>query len=142
MQEDGTLTVEEDGSRLVFGCTASEEPEASPLPVAEPSADYADLMGVRYVMVSAEMSGYAVSPAQMGGLEYALVFLEDGTCDFVIAGTALPLTWTPGTAQTQSGTSDAFLIDYYGTTMSAVVTDAGFDMNYMDSMLIHYEAEE
>lgn len=142
--EDGLLSVEDSGSKMVFGRGASENVggKIAPSSIAEPSGDYSARMGIQYVMVSAEMSGYTVSPEQMGSLEYALLFRDDGSCDFVIAGTSLPMKWTLGTAETEDGVADAFLIDYYGTPLSAVVTEAGFDMNYMDSMLIHYEAAE
>ena len=90
-------------------------------------------------MDSAEVQGYTMSAEMMGGLEYSLVFHEDGTVDFVMAGTAIPgLKWTQQTIETESGAAEAYVIDYYGNPLNAVLTDVGFDMNYFDSMLIHF----
>ena len=80
--------------------------------------------------------------ADMLGAEYSLTFHADGTMDFVIAGTALPgMTWTQGVAQTESGEADAYLVDYYGNQMEAILTEEGFDLNYFDSMLMHFIPE-
>lgn len=43
--------------------------------------------------------------------------------------------------QTDAGEAAAFLVDYYGNTLEAVWTEEGFDMNYFDSMLMHFAPE-
>ena len=37
--------------------------------------------------------------------------------------------------------ADAFLIDYYGNVMEAIWTEEGLDLNYFDSMLMHFVPE-
>ena len=79
----------------------------------------------------------------------------------VLAGTvtaAHPLTnatfvWNMGkTEETPAAAEDVrfgwtmldsgnFQIDFYGTLSEIVWTDAGFDMNYMDAMLMHFIPE-
>ena len=78
----------------------------------------------------------------MLGGEYSLTFHADGTVDFVMVGASVPgLSWTQGTVLTDAGEAEAFIVDYYGNTLEAVCTEQGFDMNYFDSMLMHFEAE-
>ena len=116
----------------------SGEPEA---PVSD-GIDMADRMETKYVMESAEVQGYTMTPEQLGGLAYALAFHADGSVEFTMAGTEVPgLTWTQVTAQTDAGEAQACIIDYYGTPLSAVLTQTGFDMNYFDSMIIHFAPE-
>ena len=72
----------------------------------------------------------------MLGGEYSMVFHEDGSAGFVVVGNEMPgATWT----LLDNGN---FEVDFYGTLMEVVWTDAGFDMNYMDSMLMHFVPEE
>ena len=79
--------------------------------------------------------------AMLGG-EYSVIFHEDGSMDFVLAGTAIPgLTWTQGTVQTDAGDAPAVLVDYFGTPLTALWTAEGFDLNYFDSMLMHFVPE-
>ena len=155
--EDGTLCADEDGAKLIFShdaAAAPAEPEApvepetpvepeAPVepetPVEPATSDALQRMEVRFVMDSAEVQGYTMSAQMMGGLEYSLVFHEDGSVDFVMAGTAIPgLKWTQQAIETDAGMVDAYVIDYYGSPLNAVLTDVGFDMNYFDSMLIHF----
>jgi hypothetical protein len=44
--------------------------------------------------------------------------------------------------QTETGEATAYVVDYYGNRLEAVWTDEGFDMNYFDSMLMHFVPEE
>ena len=144
LQPDGTLTMEEDGAKLIFARTdGAAQPEPDDLPGADlpehPAAE--DRLERKYVCASAEVEGFAMD-ADMLGAEYSLTFHADGTMDFVIAGTALPgMTWTQGVAQTESGEADAYLVDYYGNQMEAILTEEGFDLNYFDSMLMHFIPE-
>ena len=122
---------------------APTEPEApaEPETPAEPAATF-DRLETKFVMTGAEIQGYSMTPDQLGGLEYALVFHADGAVEFTMAGTSVPgLTWTQGTVQTDAGEAEAYIIDYYGSPLTAVLTQTGFDMNYFDSMLIHFGPE-
>ena len=79
-----------------------------------------------------------MSKAMLGG-EYSMTFHADGTAEFVVLGTGFPgLAWTSTTVQTDSGEAEAFCIDYYGNMLKAVWTDAGFDMDYLGAMLMHF----
>ncbi|MGN1070327.1 MAG: hypothetical protein ACI4P5_07925, partial [Candidatus Fimadaptatus sp.] len=96
----------------------------------------------KYVCVNAEVSGYTVDASMLGG-EYSLTFHAGGTVDFAIAGQEIAgLSWKNGTVTTEDGEADAFVVDYYGSALNAVLTDEGFDMNYFDAMLMHFLPEE
>lgn len=97
------------------------------------SAELSDRMEVRYVCQSAEAGGVTLNASMLGG-EYALTFHANGTVDFVMVGNTIPgLKWTQG--------DGAFVIDYYGNSLEAVLTEEGLDMNYFDSMLMHFAPE-
>ena len=120
---------------------ATEIPFVPTEPVAVPDGADPERLERKYVCVSAEVSGYTMDASMLGG-EYSLTFHADGTVDFVMVGTSVPgLTWTQGTVLTDAGEAEAFIVDYYGNTLEAVCTEQGFDMNYFDSMLMHFEAE-
>ena len=121
--------------------TATELPFVPTEPVAAPEGSDPERLERKYVCVSAEVGGYTMDASMLGG-EYSLTFHADGTLDFVMVGTSVPgLTWTQGTVLTDAGEAEAFIVDYYGNTLEAVCTEQGFDMNYFDSMLMHFEAE-
>ena len=121
--------------------TATELPFVPTEPVAVPEGSDPERLERKYVCVSAEVSGYTMDASMLGG-EYSLTFHADGTVDFVMVGTSVPgLTWTQGTVMTDAGEAEAFIVDYYGNTLEAVCTEQGFDMNYFDSMLMHFEPE-
>lgn len=146
--DDGVLCIEEEGTKMNFsrempeGAAVPGVPQTSDPGIAGGDVDLSERMETKFVMTSADMEGYHMSPAQLGGYEYSLIFHENGTVDFVMAGASIPgLKWTQGKAETDTGETDAFLIDYYGNELVAIVTDAGFDMNYFDAMMIHFEPE-
>ena len=86
--------------------------------------------------MNADVDGYTIEASMLGG-EYALTFHADGALDFKMAGTDVPgLSWSQG----EDG--DTFLVDYYGTPMEIVWTETGFDMNFFDSMLMHFAPAE
>ena len=110
-------------------------------PVAAPEGINQERLERKYVCVSAEVSGYTMDASLLGG-EYSMTFHADGTVDFVMVGTGVPgVTWTQGTVQTDAGEAQAFIVDYYGNILEAVCTEQGFDMNYFDSMLMHFVPE-
>ncbi|MGN0183737.1 MAG: leucine-rich repeat domain-containing protein [Aristaeellaceae bacterium] len=120
---------------------ATELPFVPTEPVAVPEGTDPERLERKYVCVSAEVSGYTMDASLLGG-EYSLTFHADGTVDFVMVGTSVPgITWTQGTVLTDAGEAEAFIVDYYGNTLEAVCTEQGFDMNYFDSMLMHFEPE-
>ena len=94
-------------------------------------------------MTDADMDGYNMTAAMLGGYEYSLVFHEDGTVDFVMAGAEIPgLTWTTGAIATEEGDVEGFIIDYYTSPLNAVPAEKGLDMDYFGSMLMHFASEE
>ena len=100
-----------------------------------------DRLERKFVCVDADVNGYVVNASMLGG-EYSMTFHADGTMDFVMAGTALAgLNWTQGIVQTETGEANAFIVDYYGSALEVVWTEEGFDMNFFDSMLMHFVPE-
>ena len=108
----------------------------------DPSVSMDERLEKKYICISADVSGYTMDGSMLGG-EYSMTFHADGTMDFVMVGTSIPgLGWTQGTVQTDAGEATAFLVDYYGSILEAVCTEEGFDMNYFDSMLMHFVPEQ
>lgn len=111
--------------------TTATEPVAKADGNADVPSNPSDRMEIRYVCKSAEANGVTLDAALLGG-EYALTFHANGTVDFVMVGNTIPgLKWTQG--------DGSFIIDYYGNTMEAILTETGFDLNYFDTMLMHFE---
>ena len=150
--EDGRLLMDEDGFGIYFERSdvqidlpsipvqpaETAAPEAPAEPTAAPEvnaqADSAQHTGIKFICESADVSGFNMAASMLGG-EYSLLFHEDGNAVFVVVGGEMPgITWK----QLDSGN---FEIDFFGTPMEIVWTDKGFDMNYMDSMLMHFVPE-
>jgi hypothetical protein len=75
----------------------------------------------------------------MLGAEYAVVFHENGLADFTLAGMTVPsLPWGLQKVAVGLTSVDAFAINYYGSMFNAVLTDAGFDMDYYGTMTLHF----
>lgn len=152
IQPDGSLCLEEDGSKLYFTGDAPEAPAAEPVPettsepatLPEPAAGGAEVMiGKKYVMTDADVNGYNMTAAQMGNFEYSILLQEDGAVTFVMAGSDIPgLTWAYGRIPTEAGEVDGVVIDYYTQALNLVPTEKGFDMDYFDSMLMHFAPED
>ena len=103
-------------------------------------APYIDYIEKKYVLTDADVNGYEMPAPAQGDYEYSLLLHADGTLELVLSGAAVPgLTWTAGA--TADGTA-AFIIDYFGQTLEAVIAGTGLDMNYFDSMQMHFEPEK
>ncbi len=110
---------------------AAAEPAIEADASAAVSSALGDRMEIRYVCKSAEANGVTLDASLLGG-EYALTFHANGTVDFVMVGNTIPgLKWTEG--------DGSFIIDYYGNTMEAILTEKGFDLDYFGTMLMHFE---
>jgi len=143
--EDGRLLMDEDGFHVYFergdvqiGVPAApaqpEVPVQSEMSAVNPLADAFQRTEIKFVCESADVSGFNMAASMLGG-EYSMIFHEDGGVSFVVVGNEMPgATWT----QLDSGN---FEVDFYGSLMEIVWTEAGFDMNYMDSMLMHFTPE-
>ena len=81
--------------------------------------------------------------ASMLGTEYSVIFHENGTCDFTMAGMAMPnLPWGMQKVAVGLDQVDAFVINYYGMAFNAILTDTGFDMDYYGTMNLHFVPAE
>ena len=114
-------------------------PVTAPAPVATPvpAAPQAPAAGgdVQYVgqkMVCKTYTSFGMTmDASMLGAEYAVLFYDNGTADFTMAGftvAALPYSVTA---------DGVYAINYYGTMFNCVPTDTGFDMDYYGTMTMH-----
>ena len=136
LTDDGLLRMEEEGMAIVFSREGGAAP--APLPVTEPEPEPAPVSGVslddrleiRYVCATAESSGVTMD-ASLLGVEYAMTLHGNGTADLVVADTPLS-----GLAWSDNG-DGTLIIDYYGMPMSVTITDEGFDLNFLDAMLLH-----
>lgn len=136
LMEDGRLMLDEGGMQLILERSGSQsEGAAGPADAPAPEASApGGILGVKYICVNAEVSGYTVDASALGG-EYSMTFHEGGALDFVVVGNTMPdLKW----AQTESGN---FTVDFYGTPHEIIWTETGFDMDYMGSMLMHFIPE-
>ena len=144
--DDGSLSLDADGAKVIF---TREGEVAAPVDITGTeqhadgnNSDISSRFEVRYVLDTADVQGYSMTASMLGGVEYSLVFHENGTADFVLAGaTVSGLPWTQQRVATEDGEADAFVIDYYGTPLNVILTEAGCDLNYFDSMLMHFVAE-
>ena len=159
LREDGTLAIEMSDATLWCERTgdAPEAPIAEPTaepaaePMPEPAATEAPAaqggagveIGRKYVMTDADVNGYNMSAAMLGGYEYSVLLNADGTVAFVMAGANIPgLTWAYGKVLTDAGEADGVVIDYYTQALNLVPTAQGFDMDYFGSMMMHFAPEE
>ena len=115
---------------------------ATPAPTAAPTAapqapvtgDVAHL-NTRFVCRTYTSAGFTMD-ASMLGAEYALVFHDNGTADFTMAGfTAANLPYTV----TAEG---VYAINYYGTMFNCTPTASGFDMDFYGTMMMHFVPAE
>ena len=154
LREDGTLILESVDIALQYeraGDTpeapAAPAGEATPEPTAEPAHEPAVtgaeiMLENKYVLIDADVNGYNMTAAMLGNYEYSVLLHQDGTVDFVMAGADIPgLVWTYGKVPTDAGELDGVIIDYYGQPLYLVPTDTGFDMDYFDSMRMHFAPE-
>ena len=158
LREDGTLAIEMSDVTLWCERTGdapkapiaepTAEPTAEPMP--EPAATEAPAaqggvdieIGKKYVMTDADVNGYNMSAAQLGGYEYSVLLNADGTVAFVMAGANIPgLTWAYGKVPTDAGEADGVVMDYYTQALNLVPTAQGFDMDYFGSMMMHFAPE-
>ena len=158
LREDGTLAIEMSDATLWCERTgdAPEAPVAEPTaeptaePMPEPAVPEAPAaqggagieIGKKYVMTDADVNGYNMSAAQLGGYEYSVLLNADGTVAFVMAGANIPgLTWAYGKVPTDAGEADGVVMDYYTQALNLVPTVQGFDMDYFGSMMMHFAPE-
>lgn len=98
LRMDGTLAFELDEMLIWYERVGDTPAQPTVAPTDAPAAPEAQGGGtglnaiaeIRFVMTDADMNGYSMTPEMLGGYEYSLVFHEDGTVDFVMAGTAIP----------------------------------------------------
>lgn len=135
-----------DPSMEVVQPVATPEPVATAEPAQAPaSGDEGDMMArmnKKYVAKTYTSFGQTMD-ASMLGAEYSMLFHENGTCDFGLAGMVVPnLPWGLQKVATGLTEVDAFVINYYGTMFNAVLTAEGFDMDYYGTMTLHFVPAE
>ena len=154
IRTDGALAFELD-DMLIWYERAGDAPAQPEVPVEVPTdapsapagqdglTDLTAIAEIRFVMTDADMNGYNMTPEALGGYEYSLVFHADGTVDFVMAGTAIPLLkWTYGKVPAADGGEiEGIIIDFSGQALNVVPTDKGIDMDYFGTMLMHFAPE-
>ena len=168
MEEDGAQILFEradDAASAAAGESPAAEPAEEP-PVSEPAenegvetpedgakmstsdgqtgtaVDQSSYLERKYICKSVDANGYNMDASTLGA-EYSVIFHANGSMDFVLAGTNVPgLEWTQGKVQTEVGEADAFSTVYLdGTTLNFAITEAGFDLDFYGSMLMHFEPE-
>ena len=83
---------------------------------------------------------YQEDETYLGG-EYSVLFHENGTVDFVMAGVPLTgSTWALQQVAVGLEEKDAFVITYYTMTYNCILTDTGFDLDYFGTVM-HLEEE-
>ncbi len=121
---------------------AESETASADAPVPASAVSTEIIIGKKYVMTDADVSGYNMTAEQFGHYEYSVLLHEDGTAAFVIAGTDIPgLTWVCGKVPAQAGETDGIVIDYCTQALNLVPTEKGFDVDYFGSMLMHFALE-
>ena len=111
-------------------------PTAAPTAVPQaPATGNASFLNTKLICRSYTSAGFTMD-ASMLGAEYALIFRDNGTCDFTMAGfTAANLPYTV----TAEG---VYVINYYGTMFNCTPTASGFDMDYYGTMMMHFVPAE
>lgn len=133
-------------AEAVYTPTAAAQPTATEAPAAAPVAmtfeQPADYLNIKFVATGYTMMGQTYDASVLGA-EYSLLFRENGTCDFTMAGMALPgLSWGLDSVAIGLNKTDAFSINYAGMTFNAVPTPTGFDMDYYGTMTLHFAPAE
>ena len=155
---DGTLAFELD-EMLIWYERAGDTPARPDTPAEQPTeaptdapsapagqdgvTDLTAIAEIRFIMTDADMNGYNMTPEALGGYEYSLVFHADGTVDFVMAGTAIPmLKWAYGKVPAADGSEiDGVIIDFSGQPLNVAPTDKGIDRDYFGTMQMHFAPE-
>ena len=114
--------------------------EPTPTPVTSAPASLSDGNAQEYLNRSFRCTTYTAAgytlDASSLGVEYALLFRDNGTADFTMAGVAIPnLPYTV----TDEG---VWAINYYGTLFNCTPTAAGFDMDFYGTMTMHFTPAE
>lgn len=117
---------------------AAAEPTPAPAasaPAGLPGGDAQEHLNRRFRCTSYTAAGYTLDASALG-MEYALLFRDDGTADFTMAGVAIPnLPYTV----TDEG---VYSINYFGTLFNCTPTEAGFDMDFYGTMIMHFVPAE
>lgn len=113
---------------------ATPAPQVAPVG-STPAVSTGSRTGVRYVCRQYTAAGFTMDASTLGA-EYALLFHEGGTVDFTLAGASVP--GLPYTI-TEDG---VYSINYFGAFFNCTPTDAGFDMDFYGTMIMHFVPAE
>ena len=134
-------------AEAVYTPAAAAQPTATEAPAAAPAAartfeQLTDYLNIKFVANAYTMAGQTYDAATLG-VEYSLLFRENGTCDFIMAGMPMEgLSWGLDSVAIGLTKVDAFSINYYGMAFNAVPTATGFDMDYYGTMTLHFVPAE
>jgi hypothetical protein len=124
---------------------------AAPAAPAAPEAPAADArtfsapeeyMDIKFVAKTYTSYGQTMDASTLG-VEYAITFRANGTCDFVMGGINTPgLSW--GLQEVAMGLTkaEAFVVNYYGVTYNFIPNETGFDMDFYGTMNLHFVPAE
>ena len=125
-------------AQIAPGLDFTTEAPAAPAAPTETITDMNARLERKFVVTSYTSMGQDFD-ASMLGTEYSVIFHENGTCDFTMAGMAMPnLPWGMQKVAVGLDQVDAFVINYYGMAFNAILTDTGFDMDYYGTMNLHF----
>lgn len=94
----------------------------------------------KYICTKFETAGTTLDAAALGA-EYSVVFHEDGTLDFVMAGADVPgLKWETSKVQKDAEEVDAYQVIYFdGSELNFILTENGFELDFFGSMILFFE---
>ena len=138
---DGALFL--DGGDMAMTFTRTGEAGGQPAAPADPAPDAAPASGeggirteVKYTCVTLKdkNNGTPVDAASRGMASYAVLFHEDGTAEFTMAGPAITgLTWTE--------TDGVYSLNYFGNTIVCTPSGEGLEMDFLGSLLLQMNPE-
>jgi len=131
------------GTALIApGLEFATYPPATPAAPTEIITDVNARLERKFVAASYTSVGVTMDASMLGN-EYSVIFYENGTCDFTMAGRTMPsLPWGMQKVAVGLDQVDAFVINYYGMVFNAILTDTGFDMDYYGTMTLHFVPAE
>jgi hypothetical protein len=138
---DGTLFL--DGGDMAMTFTRTGEAGGQPAAPADPAPDAVPASGeggirteVKYTCVTLKdkNNGTPVDAASRGMASYAVLFHDDGTAEFTMAGPAITgLTWTE--------TDGVYSLNYFGNTIVCTPSGEGLEMDFLGSLLLQMNPE-
>lgn len=150
INEAGALVLTEFGDNIIFVRSEGENAAiaSNAAATATSATNETEASGVsadayleeKYVCTKFETAGTTLDAASLGA-EYSVIFHEDGTLGFVMAGADVPgLKWEFKKVQTDTGEADAYTVVYFdGTELNFIPTESGLELDFFGSMILYFE---